>query len=105
VRQSNGSTPNAEPVAGNGAGTNGHATIRIEVSDRGVGIPPAEQSRIFEAFYRVEKGLEHDVKGSGLGLAVVKHVADAHGGTVAVDERPGGGSTFTLTLPVVEATA
>ena len=48
----------------------------------------------------MEKGLEHDVKGSGLGLAVVQHVAEAHGGTVRVVSHPGAGSTFTLRLPV-----
>lgn len=74
--------------------------VRISVQDRGIGIPAREQDKIFQSFYRVEKSLVHDVKGSGLGLAVVAHVAAAHGGTVAVDSTPGKGSTFTLVLPV-----
>ena len=73
--------------------------ILVRVRDHGVGIPDAEHKRIFEAFYRIEKGLQHDVKGSGLGLAVVQHVAEAHGGRVEVESRPGEGSTFTLRLP------
>jgi signal transduction histidine kinase len=74
--------------------------IAVAVTDRGIGIPAGEQTKIFEAFYRVEKGLEHDVKGSGLGLAVVHNVAQAHGGSVQVRSHPGAGSTFTLWLPV-----
>ncbi len=74
--------------------------VRISVSDRGVGIPLREQKKIFESFYRVEKSNVHDVKGSGLGLAVVKHVAESHGGQVMVESTPGKGSTFTIVLPV-----
>ena len=87
------SRPNGR--SGNGGGT-GH--VLLWVSDRGVGIPPGEERKIFEPFYRVQKGLEHDVKGSGLGLAVVKQVVEAHGGTIQVESRPGGGSTFTIRL-------
>jgi two-component system phosphate regulon sensor histidine kinase PhoR len=65
-----------------------------------VGIPASEQSRIFDVFYRVEKGLEHDVKGSGLGLALVKHIVEAHGGTIHLEGRQGPGSTFVILLPV-----
>ena len=80
-------------------GNDDHA-VAIVVRDHGIGIPPREQARVFAAFYRVDKGLEHDIKGSGLGLAVVKHVAEAHGGSVTVTSRQGEGSTFTLRLPV-----
>ena len=78
----------------------GHEAVRLSVQDRGIGIPRREQQRIFESFYRVEKTLVHDVKGSGLGLAVVAHVARAHGGRVEVESTPGKGSTFTLVLPL-----
>jgi len=71
----------------------------IRVRDRGIGIPEPEHGKIFDAFYRVEKSLQHDVKGSGLGLAVVKHVVDAHGGRVEIHSRPGEGSTFSLLIP------
>jgi signal transduction histidine kinase len=73
--------------------------VRISVSDRGVGIAASEQKKVFESFYRVEKGLVHDVKGSGLGLAVVQHVAEAHGGRVELESTVGKGSRFTLCLP------
>jgi two-component system sensor histidine kinase SenX3 len=81
-------------------GDGARPVIAVAVRDHGIGIAPAEQPKIFGAFYRVEKGLEHDVKGSGLGLVVVQHIAEAHGGTVRVESRPGVGSTFTLRLPV-----
>jgi signal transduction histidine kinase len=86
--------------------TNGTSPVKhvaIEVRDRGIGILSSEQRRIFDAFYRVEKGLEHEVKGSGLGLAVVKQIAEAHGGHVSVESDLGDGSRFTLYLPVAPA--
>lgn len=74
--------------------------VCIAVTDRGMGIPAAEHEKIFQSFYRVEKDLVHNVKGSGLGLAVVRHVTDAHGGRIQVESVVGKGSTFTLCLPV-----
>lgn len=74
-------------------------TITISVTDRGIGIPPAEQEKIFERFHRVSTGLVHDVKGSGLGLSIVKHIVEAHQGRVTVQSAPGQGSTFTIHLP------
>ena len=73
--------------------------VVISVSDRGVGIPRAEQKKIFEKFYRVENTLIHTTKGSGLGLALVQHIMDAHGGSVELESEPGKGSTFRLVLP------
>jgi signal transduction histidine kinase len=74
--------------------------VLLSVSDRGIGIPKAEQRRIFEKFYRAESSLLHATKGSGLGLALVQHIVEAHGGRVDVESVPGQGSTFTLVLPV-----
>jgi signal transduction histidine kinase len=70
------------------------------VIDHGIGIPPHEQHKIFEKFYRVGDPLVHNTKGSGLGLSLVQHIAKAHGGDIAVDSAPGAGSKFTITLPL-----
>jgi signal transduction histidine kinase len=74
--------------------------ILISVSDRGIGVPKADQKKIFEKFYRAENSLVHETKGSGLGLALVQHIMEAHGGSVELESTPGKGSTFTLTIPV-----
>lgn len=73
--------------------------VDIKVSDNGIGIPEAEQERIFERFYRVDYGRSRENGGTGLGLSIVRHIAAAHGGSVHVWSRPRHGSTFTLRLP------
>jgi len=75
-------------------------TVYIEVEDHGIGIPPEEQSKIFEKFYRVSSGLVHDIRGSGLGLTLVRHIMDAHKGEISVHSRVGEGSTFRLSFPI-----
>ena len=79
--------------------------LAIEIADRGVGIPRAEQARVFEKFYRVGDGLVHDVKGSGLGLSLVKHIIEAHNGTISVESDVGKGTRFTILLPVASKAA
>ena len=74
--------------------------LALSVADAGIGIPAAEQGRIFEKFYRAGRSETQGRRGSGVGLALVKHVAEAHGGTVTVESRAGEGSRFTLRLPV-----
>jgi two-component system phosphate regulon sensor histidine kinase PhoR len=72
----------------------------ICVRDRGIGIAPAEQSRIFEKFYRAPLADQRHVPGTGLGLALVDHVVKAHRGRVAVESQLGHGSAFSILLPV-----
>ena len=73
--------------------------VLISVTDRGIGVPKAEQRKIFEKFYRGEASLVHETKGSGLGLSLVEHIMEAHGGAVEIESTPGKGSTFTLVIP------
>ncbi len=72
----------------------------VSVTDRGIGIPAGEQKKIFERFHRVGSSLVHDVKGAGLGLSIVRHVVEAHGGRVEVESETDRGSTFRLRLPI-----
>jgi len=75
-------------------------SARVEIEDHGIGIAPAQQSRVFEKFYRVSGGLTNETRGTGLGLTLVKHIMDAHGGTVTLRSAVGKGSTFRLTFPI-----
>ncbi len=77
------------------------AAVVVTVRDEGIGIPRDEQGRIFERFHRVGTSLVHDVRGAGLGLAIVRHIVLAHGGRVEVQSVPGQGSTFSIVLPLV----
>src|SRR5947208_6025873 len=77
-----------------------NGAVKLEVIDHGIGIPQQEQSKIFEKFYRVGDPLVHNTKGSGLGLSLVRHIVQAHGGQVSVNSTPGEGSKFTIALPL-----
>jgi two-component system sensor histidine kinase SenX3 len=77
--------------------------VEIAVTDRGIGIARADQERVFERFFRVDKARSRATGGTGLGLAIVKHVAANHDGTIRVWSRPGTGSTFTLSIPAADA--
>jgi len=74
--------------------------IDLAVSDRGLGIPMSEQAEIFEKFYRGSSPAVQKTRGSGIGLAITKQVAEMHGGEVRVESEPGQGSTFTLRIPI-----
>jgi len=73
--------------------------IQFSIKDNGIGIPREDLPRIFERFYRVDKGRSQELGGTGLGLSIVKHLVQAHGGKVWVDSQLGKGSAFYFTLP------
>jgi two-component system sensor histidine kinase KdpD len=76
------------------------AFLEIEVSDRGLGIPKEDLTRVFDKFYRVQR--PESIGGTGLGLSICKGIVEAHGGFIAAENRPGGGTTITVALPLKE---
>jgi two-component system phosphate regulon sensor histidine kinase PhoR len=77
--------------------------VRFTVSDTGIGIPQADQPRIFERFYRVDAARSREVGGTGLGLAIAKHLVEVHGGRIWVESEVGKGSQFHFTVPIFDA--
>jgi signal transduction histidine kinase len=100
-------TPQEKHIRVRAAAADGAVILSVE--DNGIGIAPGEQQRIFRKFYQVDRRLAREAGGCGLGLSIVASIVRAHGGTIAVKSCPGGGSTFTVSLPFapvgVEATA
>jgi signal transduction histidine kinase len=76
--------------------------VAISVSDTGIGIPATEQKEIFAKFVRGAESKRQGIKGTGLGLAMVSHIVEAHRGKVEVDSKEGAGSTFRILLPEKE---
>jgi signal transduction histidine kinase len=82
------------------SGQHAASSIHLWVEDHGEGIPVAEQEKIFERFYRRGSELRRQTQGVGIGLSIVKHIIEAHGGQVLVHSAPGQGSRFTIELPL-----
>jgi two-component system, OmpR family, phosphate regulon sensor histidine kinase PhoR len=74
--------------------------VFIEVNDKGIGISEENQKKVFDKFFRVTSGLVHNTKGTGLGLTLVKHIMDAHKGSIGLNSKLWEGSTFRLNFPV-----
>jgi signal transduction histidine kinase len=73
--------------------------VALSVRDRGPGISEDDQQRIFERFYRATNARVRNVRGSGIGLSLVKHIVEAHGGRIELASAPGKGATFTVFVP------
>jgi two-component system, NtrC family, sensor histidine kinase GlrK len=78
-------------------------SLRVSVADSGIGIPPADRTRIFDKFQEVHRGAAPGTKGTGLGLSIARHIVEAHGGRIWVESEPGKGSTFVFTIPLKRA--
>ena len=74
--------------------------LTLSVEDTGIGIDPAHHSRVFERFYRVDKGRSRSMGGTGLGLSIVKHIVNLYNGDISISSKPGKGTRFTVQLPV-----
>ena len=96
VRTAGGSASTARQVG---------SQVAVTVSDKGIGIAPAEQARIFEPFYRAADVIAARIQGAGLGLSLVQRIVDGHGGRITVKSAPGAGSEFTVTLPAASTSA
>lgn len=83
------------------AGKNGHVLLQVE--DHGPGIPADEQKRVFDRFYRMKSDRTRPIRGAGIGLSLVRQIAEAHGGRVTLESRIGRGCTFTVALPAAES--
>jgi signal transduction histidine kinase len=77
-----------------------NGNVVLQVADKGIGISPKDTSRIFKRFFRVKNEIVSETRGSGLGLTLVKHISEAHGGRIKVDSEPGKGSVFSIILPL-----
>jgi len=89
--------PGVPPEVEISAVTSPRGDVRVEVADRGIGIPEADRPRVFDEFHRSANSAGY--RGTGLGLAICRRIVERHGGRTGVDENPGGGSRFWFTLP------
>jgi signal transduction histidine kinase len=85
------------------AGPNSRGEIQLAVADTGIGIKPSALPKVFRPFFQIDHAATRAKGGTGLGLAISKHLAELHGGTIAIDSKPGIGTTVTVTLPAERA--
>jgi hypothetical protein len=92
-------------ISASKAGGKEPAAIEIRVADHGPGIPPDEQSQIFDPFFRGSRAMQDQVHGTGLGLSLAKKIVEAHGGSIRVRSAPMKGAEFILRIPAAPAGA
>ena len=92
-------TPERGRVRIHGRVADGNGSVELSVEDTGAGIPAEDLPRLAERFYRVDKARIRELGGTGLGLSIVKHIVQAHGGTLRIESRVGVGTTVTVSLP------
>jgi len=80
-------------------------TLRLEVSDSGIGIPAEDQSHLFERFYRAANTRDGQIPGTGLGLYITRAIVEAHGGRISFESNPAGGTCFRVDIPLVREVA
>jgi signal transduction histidine kinase len=84
--------------------TRGRTDLQVSVSDRGLGVDAADRPHLFDPFFRGRRALDAQVRGNGLGLSLVKRIAESHGGQVDVESAPGSGATFRIVVPAARIT-
>jgi signal transduction histidine kinase len=80
-------------------------SLEVSVIDTGIGIPPKERQKVFDAFYQVDSSSTREYGGTGLGLSIVKRIVEAHGGSIAIEQNKPQGAVFVVTLPTASATS
>jgi two-component system sensor histidine kinase KdpD len=95
-------SPQGSRITISGETKNDH--VQVSVVDEGQGIPKAELSKIFDAFYRISGSSRQKVRGAGLGLTICRAIVEAHGGSIWAENAPGSGSVLYFTLPLQEST-
>src|SRR4029077_18524954 len=79
--------------------SNGDVSVRVEVTDTGIGVPQEELGQLFSRFYRASSATRRAIPGTGLGLVIARAIVDAHGGTISLESQEGEGTRVTVTLP------
>jgi two-component system sensor histidine kinase KdpD len=92
-------TPPGSPLEISARAMPGNATVELRLVDHGPGLPPGDEERVFTKFYRAAGGITAGAPGAGLGLAICRGIAEAHGGGIRAERHNGQGAAFVITIP------